>query len=193
MVANFRLELNVDVVIEQVVGVARWLCQAAEKGSAAHEVERTIFQTVLEMGQRLFGGYLRMAGDGDLGEQVTLPDGRVVQRLEDAHERRLQTVFGEFSLSRRVSGTEERKVIELIPTDQRLQLPEGKVSYLLQEWDQLLGLSRLTAGSATRSTAFCGSSNRWIPWNMARGRWPNRPRHFASSSRLPNPTRKGSF
>ena len=142
MVANFRLELNVDVVIEQVVGVARWLCQAAEKGSAAHEVERTIFQTVLEMGQRLFGGYLRMAGDGDLGEQVTLPDGRVVQRLEDAHERRLQTVFGEFSLSRRVSGTEERKVIELIPTDQRLQLPEGKVSYLLQEWDQLLGVEQ---------------------------------------------------
>ena len=142
MVTDLRMELNVDGVREELVGVGRWLCEAAAEGTAAHEVERTLFRKLLELGHRLFGGFLQMVGDGDLGEQVTLPDERVVPRLKDTHERRLLTVFGEFWLSRRVYGTQERKTIELIPTDQRLQLPEHDVSYLLQEWDQLLGVEQ---------------------------------------------------
>jgi hypothetical protein len=142
MVTNSRMELNVDAVLEKMVGMGRWLCEAAVEGTASKEVERKLFQDLLEMGHRLFGSYLQMVGDGDLGEQMTLPDGRVVRRLKDPHVRRLRTVFGEFSLSRRVYGSEERKTIQLIPTDQRLQLPESDVSYLLQEWDQLLGVEQ---------------------------------------------------
>ncbi|HEX2520438.1 MAG TPA: ISKra4 family transposase, partial [Castellaniella sp.] len=52
----------------------------------------------------------------------------------------LLTVFGEFALSRWVYGTREGQKLELIPTDQRLQLPDSELSYLLQEWDQLLGI-----------------------------------------------------
>ena len=51
----------------------------------------------------------------------------------------LLTVFGEFWLTRWVYGTRPGQKIELVPTEQRLQLPESDVSYLLQEWDQLLG------------------------------------------------------
>lgn len=142
MVTDLRTELNLDGVREELGGVGRWLCEAAAEGTAAQEVERTLFRKMLELGNRLFGGFLQMVGDGDLGEQVTLPDERVVQRLKEPHVRRLLTVFGEFELSRKVYGTEERKAIELIPTDQRLQLPENDVSYLLQEWDQLLGIEQ---------------------------------------------------
>jgi hypothetical protein len=42
-------------------------------------------------------------------------------------------------LLRWVYGTRPGQKIKLVPTDQRLQLPEGGLSYLLQEWDQLLG------------------------------------------------------
>src|SRR5438093_4190877 len=142
MVTHSQIELNVDEVLEKMVGVGRWLLDAAVEGTASKEVERKLFQDLLEMGHRLFGSYLQMVGEGDLGEQVTLPDQRVVRRLKDLHVRRLRTVFGEFSLSRWVYGSEERKAIELVPTDQRLQLPEGDVSYLLQEWDQLLGVEQ---------------------------------------------------
>jgi hypothetical protein len=52
----------------------------------------------------------------------------------------LLTVFGAFSLSRYVYAARQGQKIELAPTDQRLQLPESELSYLLQEWDQLLGV-----------------------------------------------------
>ena len=142
MVTDSRMELNLDGVRAELGGVGRWLCEAVAEGTAAQEVERTLFRKMLELGHRLFGGFLQRVGDGDLGAQVTLPDERVVQRLQEPHVRRLLTVFGEFELSRRVYGTEERKAIERIPTDQRLQLPENDVSYLRQEWDQLLGIEQ---------------------------------------------------
>ena len=136
MVTYSRVELNVDLVQKELGAVGQWLSEAAAEGTAAHEVERTLFRKMLELGKRLFEGDLQMAGEGDLGEQVTLSDGRIVQRLKEPHQRRLLTIFGEFWLSRRVYGTEERKAIERIPTDQRLQLPENDVSYLRQEGDQ---------------------------------------------------------
>jgi len=54
----------------------------------------------------------------------------------------LLTVFGEFPITRWGYGTRPGQKIELAPTDQRLQLPEGDLSYLLQEWDQLLGIEQ---------------------------------------------------
>ena len=142
MVADARVEFNVDGLCAELAGIGQWLSAAAAAGTAAHEVERTLFAKLLALGQRLFGGFLQLVGDGDVGPTVELPDGRVVPRLEQPHVRPLVTVFGRFELSRRVYGTEERKVLELIPTDQRLQLPESAVSYLLQEWDQLLGVEQ---------------------------------------------------
>jgi hypothetical protein len=81
-------------------------------------------------------------GPGDFGETVTLDDGRLVYRSEKQHQRRLLTVFGEFRVSRWVYAQREGAKFEFIPTDQRLQLPASEVSYLLQEWDQLLGVDQ---------------------------------------------------
>lgn len=66
----------------------------------------------------------------------------MVHRSEEQHQRRLLTVFGEFVVSRWVYARREKAKAELIPTDQRLQLPASEVSYLLQEWDQLLGVEQ---------------------------------------------------
>ena len=62
----------------------------------------------------------------------------------------MTTVFGRFAVSRCLYGTDERQAFALVPTDSRLQLPEGNVSYLLQEWDQLLGIDQ--AFSVARDT-----------------------------------------
>jgi hypothetical protein len=130
----------------QLAVIQEAVMQAARDGRPAHEVERNLFRQMLELGGKLFGGFLQLVGPGDLGETVTLDDGREVQRLPEPHERRLLTVFGEFSLSRRVYGSREGQKLELIPTDQRLQLPESELSYLLQEWDQLLGIEHAFGG-----------------------------------------------
>ena len=150
MVANTRVELHVDGIAGELRDAANWLVGAAESGVAAHHVERALFRKMLEMGRQMFGAFLTMVGTGDLGETTELPDGRIVQRLGEPRVRELTTVFGRFAVTRCVYGTDEHQAFALVPTDSRLQLPEGNVSYLLQEWDQLLGIDQ--AFSVARDT-----------------------------------------
>jgi len=65
-----------------------------------------------------------------------LEDGRKSRRLKEVHRREYQSVFGLFELWRAVYGSREGQKIVHVPLDERLQLPQGKNSYLLQDWDQ---------------------------------------------------------
>ena len=147
MFTKSAMELNVDGVRVELESLVRWLSEAVGEETSAHDVERALFQKVLEMGRQLFGAFLTAVGNGDRGAEVTLSESagsqpRVVKRFAEEHRRRLLTVFGAFTLSRCVYGVDERQAIEFAPTDQRLQLPDSEVSYLLQEWDQLLGIEQ---------------------------------------------------
>jgi hypothetical protein len=70
--------------------------------------------------------------------------------LPEQSERRLVTVFGAFSIPRFVYGSRPGQKIELVPTDQRLQLPDGEMSYLLQDWDQMMSVEQ-PFGTVTQS------------------------------------------
>ena len=118
--------------------VQSYLGAAAQEGTALHEVEHAVWKHVLRLGAALLGQFLALLGTGDLGPSVTLPDGSVRQRLEATHERRYVSVFGAFLLRRAVYGTREGQKIDFVPLDNRLQLPAGAFSYLLQDWDQSL-------------------------------------------------------
>lgn len=122
--------------------LVQWIGQSAQDGSAAHVVERGLFERMLALGTLLFDAFLKLVGPGDFGASVPLDDGRVVHREAEQHPRRLLTVFGEFTVSRWVYAQRQKAKFEFIPTDQRLQLPASEVSYLLQEWDQLLGVDQ---------------------------------------------------
>lgn len=114
------------------------LRDAAQNGTAIHEVERTVWHQVLKLGRTLLGEFLALLGSGDLGARITLPDGRECQRLDDLHTRRYVSIFGAFQLERTVYGSRAGQKIEFVPLDNRLQLPESVFSYLLQDWDQSL-------------------------------------------------------
>ncbi|MGA2499683.1 MAG: hypothetical protein ABSH20_18250 [Tepidisphaeraceae bacterium] len=66
----------------------------------------------------------------------------MVTRLPELQTRQLVTVFGEFAIPVHVYGARPGQKIELRPTEQRLALPESEISYLLQDWDQLLGMEQ---------------------------------------------------
>lgn len=140
MLMNASVEVNVKEIRGQLDEMVVFVSQAASKQTSAYDVERQLFRSVLELGRQLFDLFLGSVGDGDLGSQVALEDGRTLTRDESPHRRRLLTVFGEFFLHRCVYSAGSHQAIELIPVDQKLQLPESDVSYLLQEWDQLLNL-----------------------------------------------------
>ena len=121
---------------DQVSALSDYVKDCAHQGVAAHSVERGIWQRVLAMGRTAFSGFLALCGTGDLGAEIKGSDGRCLKRLNEPHERAYLSIFGAFEVSRVVYGTGERKRIESVPLDERLQLPESKFSYVLQDWDQ---------------------------------------------------------
>ena len=127
------LQVNVSEIVQ-------FIQTAIDKRLATHEVEEGIWRRVLQIGRKSLGIFFDLHGDGNEGEQVTLADGRTVKRLPDPHSRSYLSVFGEFKLPRIVYGTREGQAIEYIPLDARLQLPQSKFSYLLQDWDQSITL-----------------------------------------------------
>lgn len=130
--------LKSESLAELFGGLDAFVRQAAVEGEAIHEVERGIWQRLLQLGRVSLTEFLRLQGSGDMGETITLPTGQVCQRLEELHERRYIAIFGEFHLQRTVYGTREGQKIEFVPLDNRLQLPASVFSYVLQDWDQSL-------------------------------------------------------
>jgi hypothetical protein len=123
-------------VWEQVKEMMAFVEQAVEARSAAHELERGLWERMPALGHGCLKLFFSLCGDGDAGETWVLPEGRVLQRLPERHGRPYQSVFGPFELARVVYGTREGQKIEAVPLDERLRLPESKFSYLLQEWMQ---------------------------------------------------------
>lgn len=139
MIAHEPANAKVEQFQKATEELSAYIHQAAEKGFAAHQVEEDILRKVLQMGRLAMERFLAFQGDGDLGEQVELPDGRQLKRLEDLHTRSYLSIFGLFEIPRAVYGTREGQAIEFVPLDTRLSLPESKFSYLLQDWDQMIG------------------------------------------------------
>ena len=109
-----------------------------------------------------------LLGNGDQGEDLELPDGRRLQRLEQEHCRDYQSIFGPFERSRVVYGSREGQKIEFVPLDNRLQLPEGVSSYVLQDWDQSLCVEQAfgqTQSAIGRILDLRKQSIQWMGWN----------------------------
>src|SRR5947209_11637987 len=113
-----------------------YVTTAATQGTAVHEVERGIWQRLLDLGRTALGQFFALQGTGDRGASLTLPDGHTCQRLPELHTRRYVSLFGAFALARTVYGSREGQKIDFVPLDNRLQLPESIFSYVLQDWDQ---------------------------------------------------------
>ena len=125
--------------------ITDFVTTAVEKGVSVDVVERKLWSQVLAIGHQSMGMYFDLCGDGDMGATITLPDGRVLNRLAGLHPKPYQSVFGPFVKDRAVYGTREGQMIEKVPLDERLQFPESKFSYLLQDWDQSLAVENAYA------------------------------------------------
>jgi hypothetical protein len=114
--------------------------QAARDGQRIDTVERELFRQLLGLGHTLLSAFVAAQGDGDLGPQAEMAGGRPVRRLPERHDRRYVSIFGELTIDRVAYGTREGQKIERIPLDERLGLPEGDFSYVLEDRGQRLGL-----------------------------------------------------
>src|SRR5439155_22566739 len=115
---------------------------ALHEGRPLHTVERGLWDLALQTGRRALTAFFDAHGTGDLGETLTLPDGQEVRRLEEVHSRRYVSIFGEFTLQRHVYGSRAGQALAFVPLDNRLELPAGVFSYVLQDWDQSLAMEQ---------------------------------------------------
>jgi hypothetical protein len=128
-----------QVLVPQVLEL---LATALREGTPMHRVESGLWDLTLQLGRRCLTAFFAACGTGDLGEALTLPDGREVQRLAQLHSRRYVSIFGAFRLERTVYGSRDGQALEFVPLDNRLQLPAGAFSYVLQDWDQALAVEQ---------------------------------------------------
>jgi hypothetical protein len=133
---------NHDSLAQTVTQLQAFVQQAAQQGTPVHEVERGLWQQLLRLGQQLLTDFFTQVGTGDLGPTLTLPNGETVRRLEQPHARRYVSIFGNFQLSRTVYGSREGQALPFVPLDNRLHLPASIFSYVLQDWDQALGVEQ---------------------------------------------------
>jgi hypothetical protein len=114
--------------------------QAARDGQRIDTVERELFRQLLGLGHTLLSAFVVQQGGGDLGPQVETAEGQIARRLPERHDRRYLSIFGELTIARAVYGSREGQKIERVPLDERLGLPEGEFSYVLEDWGQRLCL-----------------------------------------------------
>jgi hypothetical protein len=136
MITQERL-VDKPELVDEMAQLRQFVHDAARVGTAAHEVERGLFRRLLSLGHDLLGEFFVLQGSGDIGEQFTLPDGEVLPRQPELHDRPYTTIFGDFTLWRTVYSMGTHQKLEA-PLDARLQLPDSKFSHLLQSWDQLV-------------------------------------------------------
>jgi hypothetical protein len=134
-----------QLVAAQAERLSEYVKRSAVEGTPIHEVEQGIWECLLTMGREALGLYLSVQGSGDVGETIELETGEVLRRLPSLPVRSYQSVFGEFEIARCVYGSRVGQKIDFVPLDARLQLPESKFSYLLQDWSQGLAVDNAYA------------------------------------------------
>jgi hypothetical protein len=106
---------------------------AATKGQRIDLVERELFSQLLALGHSLLGAFVAAQGDGDSGPELPADD-HTVRRLDERRVRRYLSIFGELLIARYVYARREGQAIERAPLDERLGLPAGEFSYVLEDW-----------------------------------------------------------
>ena len=110
--------------------------QAHQDGQRIDTVERELMRHLLALGLDLLTAFVAHHGDGDQGPEVQTTDGQAARRLPERQDRRYVSIFGELSITRVVYGTRQGQKIQRVPLDERLGLPEGDFSYVLEDWSQ---------------------------------------------------------
>lgn len=122
---------------QQLHSILSYVQAAASDDQRIDLVEREVFSQLLAIGLTLLESFVAAHGDCDAGEEVQI-DERRLRRLDQPHQRRYLSIFGELSIARIVYAVREGQKIEHAPLDQQLGLPASEFSYVLEDWLQRL-------------------------------------------------------
>ena len=129
--------VSVDDLVRQLQTFVR---EAARQGESFDAVERRVRQIVFDLGQRTLDEFVRLQGDGDLGEQVETETKETLHRSSKRSKSELRSIFGVHRFEQFTYATGPKQAIALRPVSARMSLPARRWSYLLQELVQMLAV-----------------------------------------------------
>jgi hypothetical protein len=142
---------------QQFEQMCEFVRQAGEQGQRVDQVERGLFPKAMEMCLEMLLAFINAHGDGDEGPQIPRED-HSLKRLDEPHDKRYLSIFGEILVTRYVYGTREGQAIEWKPLDAALGLPAGENSYVLEDWLQRLCIKEAFGESVKDLQAWLGTT-----------------------------------
>lgn len=126
-------ELTAGKAMEMVRQIEVFLTASRQRGERLDQTERGLLTLLLEWGRQMLQEYVREAGDGDVGPELE-HEGKRLRRSPTPRLKRYRSVFGVIEVDRFVYARGARKRIERAVVDERLGLPAGEQSYVLEDW-----------------------------------------------------------
>jgi hypothetical protein len=142
---------------EQFEKMCEFMQQSSEQGQRIDQVERGLFPQAMEMCLHMLSAFVDAHGDGDEGAEIEAED-RTLRRLQEPHDKRYLSIFGELIIPRVVYGTREGQAIEWVPLDADLGLPAGENSYVLEDWLQRLCVKEAYGEAVSDLRAWLGTT-----------------------------------
>jgi hypothetical protein len=124
------MDRKVEEARQEFNGIIDYILKCAI-GMEIHKVEGGIYLRLLRLGRILLELFVLAAGTGKIGETLIDGDGTFYRYVRDSGCKYL-SIFGELAIVRAYYGKEGRQ--GFFPLDARLNLPERKYSYVLQDW-----------------------------------------------------------
>jgi hypothetical protein len=122
---------------EKFDGILDYITGDAQK-EQIHEVERTLFGKLIQLGKTLLELFIERKGDGSVGKTHTDGEG-VVRKLQTKRKEKIYfSIFGIVVIMRAYYWIKDKGGV--IPLDAQLNLPQNRYSYILEEWSTLLGV-----------------------------------------------------
>jgi hypothetical protein len=132
---------SLQQIARELVEVGHDLQELVEKtvkqGSSFDSAERTVWAMVRQAGFRAMELLIRLQGQGDLGEEVATSGGKTLYRSSEPAGTTVRSIFGTHEFEQYTYSPGKNKKIELRPVSARMQLPENRWSFLLQEFSQM--------------------------------------------------------
>ena len=114
--------------------------ESAGQGKSFDQTERKVWQMVRKIGFEAMELFVSLQGDGDLGEHINTEDGQQFVRSAKRATTMVRSIFGEHVFQQFTYSRGKNKTILLRPLSARMQLPEHRWSYLLQEFPQIFSV-----------------------------------------------------
>lgn len=114
--------------------------KAAENGDSFDTVERSVRETVFQLGRQAVELFVQLQGVGDLGPHVTTTENQTLDRSQQTAQTTIRSIFGAHRFQQFTYAAGPKKAIQLRPISTRMSLPARQWSSLLQEFSQMLAV-----------------------------------------------------